>query len=50
MSKVKSSARKTNLPGIAAFSEQFPVTRKLMVGAQGIPLEDFFLIPVEELF
>lgn len=48
--EVKSTAQKTNLPGIAAFSKQFPVTRKLMVGAQGIPLEEFLLIPVEELF
>jgi len=48
--EIKSTAQKTNLPGIAAFSKQFPVTRKLMVGAQGIPLEEFLLIPVEELF
>ena len=48
--EVKSTARKTNLPGIEAFSKQFPVTRKLMVGTRGIPLEEFLLIPVEELF
>ena len=48
--EVKSTSQKTNLPGIAAFSKQFPVTKKLMVGDKGIPLEEFLLIPVEELF
>jgi hypothetical protein len=43
--EVKSRRRKVNLPGIEAFSNEFPVTRKLLVGAQGIPVEDFLLTP-----
>ncbi len=43
--EVKSGRRKTTLPGIAAFSKEFQVTRKLLVGAQGIPVEDFLLAP-----
>jgi predicted AAA+ superfamily ATPase len=48
--EVKSTAQKANLPGIEAFSKQFPVTKKLLVGAQGIPVEEFLLTPVEALF
>jgi len=48
--EVKSTSKKINLPGITEFSKQFPVTRKLMVGAHGIPIEEFLLTPVEELF
>jgi len=43
--EVKSGRRKVTLPGIEAFSNEFPVTRKLLVGAQGIPVEDFLLTP-----
>jgi len=45
--EVKSGRRKTMLPGMEAFCRDFPVKRKLLVGAQGIPLQDFFLAPVE---
>lgn len=48
--EVKSSRKKTTLPGIEAFSKEFEVKKKILVGAQGIPLEDFFYLPVEELF
>ena len=48
--EVKSTRKKTNLPGIEAFSKEFPVKKKLLVGSHGIPLEDFFCIPVEEWF
>lgn len=44
--EVKSGRKKTSLPGLEAFSQSFPVTRKLLVGAQGIPLKEFFLTPV----
>lgn len=40
--EVKSGQRKTSLPGIKQFSEKFKVSRKLLVGAQGISLSDFF--------
>jgi hypothetical protein len=43
--EVKSGRRKVTLPGIEAFSNEFPVTRKLLVGAQGIPVEDFLFTP-----
>ncbi|MCF8080506.1 MAG: AAA family ATPase [Desulfobacterales bacterium] len=46
--EVKSSRRKTNLPGTEAFSKEFPTKRKLLVGAQGIPLERFLKTPPQE--
>jgi predicted AAA+ superfamily ATPase len=48
--EVKTTAHKTRLPGIAEFSKHFPATKKLLVGNQGIPLEEFLLTPVEALF
>ena len=46
--EVKSSRRKTNLPGVEAFSREFRVKRKLLVGAQGIQLKEFLLTPPEQ--
>ena len=46
--EVNSGRRRTSLPGIEAFSKKFSVTRKLLVGAQGIPLREFLLAPPEE--
>lgn len=46
--EVKSGRRKTSLPGMEAFSKAFDVKRKMLVGAQGIPLREFLLIPPEE--
>ena len=43
--EVKSGRRKTSLPGIEAFCRAFRVKRKLLVGAQGISWEEFFLTP-----
>jgi uncharacterized protein len=48
--EVKSSAKKTNLPGISEFAKEFPVTKKLLIGAQGIEIEEFLLMPVEAWF
>ena len=48
--EVKSGRRKTALPGMAAFSKEFKVKRNLLVGMQGIPLEQFFLTPPAEWF
>jgi predicted AAA+ superfamily ATPase len=48
--EVKSSRKKTSLSGIEAFSKEFTVKKKLLVGAQGIPLEEFFCVPVDEWF
>jgi len=46
--EVKSSRRKTSLPGVAAFSREFRVKRKLLVGAHGIQLKEFLLTPPEQ--
>ena len=48
--EVKSSMKKTALPGIAAFSKEFKVSKKLLVGGQGIALNEFLLMPVEDCF
>ncbi|MFQ6104868.1 MAG: ATP-binding protein [Candidatus Glassbacteria bacterium] len=39
--EVKSGRRKGTLPGIEAFSKEFKVKRKLLVGSGGIPIEEF---------
>ena len=39
--EVKSTRRKTSMPGIEAFAGQFKVYKKLLVVGQGIPLEEF---------
>lgn len=41
--EVKSGRRRTSLPGIEAFSKEFKVKRKLLVGAHGISLQEFLL-------
>jgi len=43
--EVKSSARKTSLPGVAEFCRQFEVKRNILVGGQGIPLDEFLQTP-----
>jgi len=48
--EVKSGRKKGTLPGLEAFSKEFPTKRKLLVGPQGIPLEAFFCLPPEEWF
>ena len=45
--EVKSGRKKQDLPGIEAFSKEFPVTKKLLVGTGGIRLEEFLLTPPE---
>jgi uncharacterized protein len=46
--EVKSGRRKTSLPGVEAFSREFRVKRKLLVGSQGIRLKEFLLTPPEQ--
>ena len=48
--EVKSGRRKDRLPGLEAFARKFPVEKKLLVGADGIPLEEFFCLEPETLF
>jgi hypothetical protein len=35
------------LPGLAAFTEAFKPTRTLIVGGDGVPLDEFLATPVE---
>jgi len=43
--EVKSGGRRESLPGMEAFALQFKPKRQLLVGAQGIPLEEFLSKP-----
>ncbi len=43
--EVKSGGRKQSLPGMEAFAKQFKPKRQLLVGGQGIPLEEFLVQP-----
>jgi hypothetical protein len=45
--EVKSTRRPDALPGMAAFADAFRPTRKLLVGGDGIPLDEFLSKPVE---
>jgi hypothetical protein len=44
--EVKSGRRRESLPGMEAFCRAFEPRRNLLVGGQGIPLEEFLLTPV----
>ena len=46
--EVKSSRSRQSIPGMAAFMRAFPNHRSLLIGGQGIPLEEFFSNPVRE--
>jgi predicted AAA+ superfamily ATPase len=41
--EVKSSRRRDSLPGLDAFARRHPSTRRLLVGGNGIALDDFLL-------
>ncbi len=43
--EVTSGRRKEALPGLDAFLLRVPEARPLLVGAQGVPLEEFFASP-----
>lgn len=47
--EVKSGITPTSRSGMDTFSRHFPVTRKLLVGAQGVPLADFLGLTVSDL-
>jgi len=44
--EVKSGRGRETHPGLAAFAEAFKPRRKLLVGGDGIPVEEFLLAPV----
>ena len=39
--EVKSGRKRSSLPGLAEFSKQFPVQKRLLVGGDGIPIDEF---------
>jgi hypothetical protein len=45
--EVKSGRAPQSLPGLAAFADAFSPTRTLLVGGDGIPLEEFLSSPVD---
>jgi hypothetical protein len=45
---VKSSRAPVALPGLAAFSEAFRPRRTLLVGGDGIPVDEFLSRPVAD--
>jgi hypothetical protein len=45
--EVKSGRRRSSFPGVDFFARAFPVKRQLLVGAQGIPLDEFLTTPAE---
>ena len=47
--EVKTAAGKGVLPGTDAFARAFRPHRTLVVGGDGLPLEQFFLTPVASL-
>lgn len=46
--EVKSTARRSNVPGMEAFGRLYPDARKLLVGGQGIPVAEFLRRPAQE--
>ena len=44
--EVKSTRRRDALPGMTAFADAFRPTRKLLVGGDGIAIEEFLSNPV----
>ncbi len=45
--EVKSGTRATSLPGLAAFADRYSPDRRLVIGADGVALEEFFGSPAE---
>ncbi len=48
--EVKSGRRRDSLPGVSLFKRRFGPDRVLLVGGDGIPLEDFLTTSVADLF
>jgi len=48
--EVKTTRRQVSLPGIEAFASKFKVHRKLLIGGQGIPLQEFLTNNVNDWF
>jgi hypothetical protein len=48
--EVKSGRRRDSLPGLDLFASRHPTARRLLVGGDGIDLEDFLLADPERWF
>ena len=48
--EVKSGSKKSSLAGVTIFANRFPVRRKILIGGDGIPIEEFLKMPVVSLF
>ena len=48
--EVKSNRKKATMPGILSFKKEFPLKKQLLVGGDGIPVDEFLKVPVNELF
>ncbi|KAF0124722.1 MAG: putative ATPase [Elusimicrobia bacterium] len=48
--EVTSSRRKDSIPGMNLFAKEFHPYKKLLVGGQGIPLEEFLSTPADHWF
>ena len=48
--EVKTGRRRSALPGLDAFAREFPTHKMLLVGAGGIPLEEFLATPPDDWF
>ena len=46
--EVKSGGKRYTFPGTEAFTKAFGVKRQLLVGGQGLSLEEFLATPVEK--
>lgn len=46
--EVKGGRARHTLPGMAAFAQAFRPTRKLLVGGDGLPVEAFLSMPIED--
>lgn len=47
--EVKSGRRRTTVPGLAAFCQRVPQARPLLVGGDGMPVEQFLQTPVNQV-
>jgi hypothetical protein len=45
---VKSGRRRDALPGLKAFMDAYPKARPLLIGSDGMAIEDFLAMPVEK--
>ena len=48
--EVKSGRLRDSMPGMAAFSKQYTARRTLLVGQQGLSVEEFLQLQPEQLF